>query len=482
MIRNVDICLKAFKNCIEEMKPIKFILEGVELKGEFNFSLNLSKIEEDYTEFAFGQGISVKTSGKHHEIILTPTKDLKHGMYIVGNISISQLGKNSFPKEIMNLTPADFGECLIKIVKSTDKPQTEEELQKEYQEILQKRDIDFTKGIGNGANAFTGCIFVKNCKITQVMRLGRYEIFPWNGLSCNDELAVIRDFLSKNNINSLGNSEKTLKNCENGQPVFIAHFPLIKADTVESAGELMENEVRMLNNLLAVLRDGYPSIFGELLIDRKSSKWVYKIITPTYTGNLMGGFISGEDPRLIKKNMQDIKNDRRLQLYLSLYNEARKERRIEFVYFRLWNILETIARSKNFEGNPLRDWQGNIIKNNHGNDRKIQDDAKELVLELIRQVFTSSGLTENFLTNGLEQGLISEMVPIWYRHRNCVVHSGGCFPNNREHCDIAKQQYINCKKANDEIISKNGTRNNFTDGYLRALRETVKTILNKELN
>ena len=48
--------------------------------------------------------------------------------------------------------------------------------------------------------------------------------------------------------------------------------------------------------------------------------------------------------------MNNLKNNEVLQLYLALYNDARKEN-IEILYFRLWNLLETIALSKGFKGN-----------------------------------------------------------------------------------------------------------------------------------
>lgn len=122
------------------------------------------------------------------------------------------------------------------------------------------------------------------------------------------------------------------------------------------------------------------------------------------------------------------------------------------------------------------------MKNSRGADRKITDDAKELVFELIRRVFTSSDLTEDLFAHSLQQGLISQMIPIWYRHRNCVVHGGGCFPNDLQYCDRTRDQFIKCKKANDEIKAKHNIRNDLTDGYVIYLRDIVKIILNKELN
>ncbi len=65
------------------------------------------------------------------------------------------------------------------------------------------------------------------------------------------------------------------------------------------------------------------------------------------------------------------------------------------------------------------------------------------------------------------------MIPIWYQHRNCVVHNGGCFPNDPNLCKNS-----DCKAAHDEIINNKI----FRDEYLISLRETVKIVINSELS
>lgn len=318
------------------------------------------------------------------------------------------------------------------------------------------------------------------------MTLENCEIIPWEGLECNDKLDSLQDFLAYEGLNILEHTAETLLRCKNNQPTVVIYFPIINAANIDIVGELIENESQMLCDLLAVLRDGYPSMYGSLLLD-PSNRTYYKIYDRAYTGNLVGGLIAGEDQDYIKQCMRNLKNNKLLQLYLSLYNDARNEKHLEIIYFRLWNILETISRSKGFEGNPRvdwngapgRDWNGNIINNNNRLNIKY---SQELVFELIRTVFTSASLPENLYSNNLSQGLIHQLIPIWYRHRNCVVHGGGCFADDGNFCDRSDNRYINCNAAHNEIVSSNnGIRNAFNDGYLRALRETVKNVLRAEL-
>ena len=282
------------------------------------------------------------------------------------------------------------------------------------------------EGIGNGSNTYQAFVFIKDCLITEKMILEHCEIIPWRGLECNDKLDSLQDFLTHMGLNILEHTAETLSRCKNNQPTVVIHFPIINADNIDIVGEIIEKEGQMLCDLLAVLRDGYPSMYGSLLLDPSNSTY-YKIYDQTYTGNLVGGLIAGEDQDYIKRCMNNLKNNEVLQLYLALYNDARKEKNIEILYFRLWNLLETIALSKGFKGNPRvdwngrpgKDWKGNIISDNNRLEIKH---AQELVFELIRTVFNSAGLPENLYSHNLNQGLVHQLIPIWYRHRNCLVH------------------------------------------------------------
>jgi len=155
-------------------------------------------------------------------------------------------------------------------------------------------------------------------------------------------------------------------------------------------------------------------------------------------------------------------------LYLLLYGEALNEKRWDFLYFKYWNILEMIARGKDYVGRPLLDWQGNTIHNKKHEARKIRDDAKELVFELLREDLSTIYSETSFSFN-LKQGKISELIQIWYRHRNCVVHRGACLPNDATSCSRINPQYVCCKNAYDEMVQSRAS-----DGYLNSLQDIVR--------
>ena len=62
-----------------------------------------------------------------------------------------------------------------------------------------------------------------------------------------------------------------------------------------------------------------------------------------YTGNLMGGIISGEDVHGLQGLWSDLRANPRAQLWASLYADAVRDTRWDYQFFRCFNLLEAIA-------------------------------------------------------------------------------------------------------------------------------------------
>jgi hypothetical protein len=214
------------------------------------------------------------------------------------------------------------------------------------------------------------------------------------------------------------------------------------------------------------------------VIFEPEGQFFYQINTPYYYGNLIGGPISGEIPQTIIARMQILRSSEVKVLYINLFQEALREANPEFQCFRLWNLLETIARNKNYVGRPKKDWHGNKIKNKEGKDRLIQDQAEELVFELLRETLAAHW-GECAFGIGLKQGTLLAQIAIWYRRRNCVVHGGDCLCRNpisplMNEKKMRELKFNNCRRAREE-------EEGLVDGYLRALRDVTEKVLAAEL-
>lgn len=469
---------------IIEKGELDLVIKGLSTSQYSQLSINFGIIAKDDTKFILGVGAPFEKVGEEIIFKCPQTSQLSAGLYTVLNIFLS----SGEPEKVdgLCLSRVNYGEVLFE-VRTPDVPaRTMEQLSEEYHKVLVQRDEEFLSGFGLRSDVenviqYQVFLFIKDCMITRHMRLGRYEIYPFSGLACNDELALMQDFLERVGASPLTNVGPVLDRALQGQPTVVVHFPIVFATSVPEAGSMVESEVQILCDVLSIFRGSYATIFGSVIIEKHSGALYFKLITPHYSGNLLGGAISGEDPATIIARVNRARNDTQSQLYVALYSEALREQRIEIAYFRYWNLLETIARSRNYIGLPLLNWNNAPIMNRRGQARTIQDDAEELVLELIRRTFLGAQLSEGSFSSELQQGLIQQQVAIWYRHRNCMVHTGGCFSDDAVHCDQSIAKYVNCKQAHDEIIQGRGIRGIFEDQYLRNLRETASLIIANQL-
>jgi len=372
------------------------------------------------------------------------------------------------------LAPRDL---LFEVIGTGGKARSSEELLARYREVEQQRQAEFFSGIGDktvGSLEFEALVFVKNCLLRTRMRIGPCQLIPFGGLGCQDEVALMNDFLARNGSPPIADPQEALGLGQFGEPCVVVHFPRVLAGSFKRAAQIVQDEVALLCDVLGLHRQSYGSPFGGLLVRRDTGERFRWIHTPLYRGNVAAGFLGGEVPRLIRADLDKARGDPRLALYLSLLREAIREERIEFVYFRFWNLLETIARSKAFDGKPRLDWTGTQMTDPQGK-LVIKPQAEQLVFELLRSTLAPQSLSPRAFGTPFE-----ELVPIWYRHRNCVVHGGGCFPHDASFCLRTEDKYVRCKQAHDEVVEKHGKRDRVNDTYLQALRQTALLIVEAE--
>jgi hypothetical protein len=351
---------------------------------------------------------------------------------------------------------------------------TAEALRLEQERIIQDRQRELHAGIGDGPRQFTVVVFAKDCLVTTRMQLGPYQIEPRPGLSSEDELQAVRGFLSERGVENFDPGTEWERVARIGEPCTVLTFPVVRGDSPESAFFTALREADLLLALLSLHRGGYGSIFSALLQENGSGQIAFWFNHESYTGNYLGGFTSGEEPDVIVQNMNTLRSSPSAQLYVALLREAMREKDSEFKYFRLWGILETIARAKGYTGEPKREWNGSVVLNRQGIQRRIQDTAEELVFELLRRTLPNRGLDESSFASTGQQAMIGEQIPLWYRRRNCVAHGGPCLCRS-PHSSLTEAKFQNCKRARDEM------RDVGDDIYLRTLQRVVEAVVEEEL-
>jgi hypothetical protein len=149
----------------------------------------------------------------------------------------------------------------------------------------------------------------------------------------------------------------------------------------------------------------------------------------TYSGNIMGGFLSGESQSQLLKHDRAMHSDPFLGFVLYLYMEAQAEKDLDFAYFRHWNLLETVASERVESGLPVTDFEGRAILRGDGKPFNTRSGARARVYELVKSNMQVRGHTEEFFSAARELPEdLWDVVYVWYAFRNATVHYGGFNP------------------------------------------------------
>ena len=457
-------------------EPLILSITDPDIAGFRHAQCSIARVEDDEDAWV----LTCNTAISHEQggaKLSVPTQELAVcGLYRVSSV-ILMPSDAADPQEAGSepITPRNL---LFEVIGAGEMARGAEELLAHYRQVAQQRQADFLSGMGDktaGSLEFEALVFVKNCMLATRMRIGACQLIPFGGLGCQDEVTLMNEFLAKNGAPPIASPEEALGLGQFGEPCVVVHFPRVLAASTDRAGQIVQGEVALLCDVLGLHRQSYGSPFGGILVRRDTGERFRWIHTPPYRGNLVAGFLAGEVPRVIRADLDKARRDPRLALYLSLLREALREERIEFAYFRLWNLLETIARSKGFDGKPRLDWSGAQMTSPKGKPLVIDTQAEQLVFELLRSTLAPQSVS------GRAFGMpFDELVAIWYRHRNCVVHGGGCFPDDASFCLRTDQKFVQCRRAHEEVVAKHGGRDQVTDTCFQALRQTAVLLLQTE--
>jgi hypothetical protein len=460
---------------IEAGEQTELVMSELALDTAVNLQVSIVKIEQDGDEVVVSWGQDVPAST---DCIRTPVRGnvtLEEGSYALGQVAAIR------DESRVVLTGDDFEVPLLEVRRPGDTASTTEEIDARVTAVREAREREFLSGLGlsggtPGARDYGVLIFVKDCLLTRHMRLGQYEVISFGGLGVSDEVTLVQEYLRAYTEESMPDDiARTLADKgKTQQPSFVAHFPLVRALSPSDAATCAHNEVLVLCGVLAVTRRAYPSVFAALVLDLETHQWNPWVNTRNYTGNLLGGSISGEDPRTTRKHSERARGDERIQLYLSLYRDALDAVEPEAKYFRLWSLLEVMAAQRVPKRDALLDWGGSPAPVPNGSKYRHNIRSKdELVFEYLRQTVGRSHVNFNYGSQ-VKQSDWRDLVTIWYAHRNCLAHDGGCRPHDAAQCDQSPAR-VKCRAAHDEVSAA------VLDHYLSILVDTVQDALYSEL-
>jgi hypothetical protein len=222
--------------------------------------------------------------------------------------------------------------------------------------------------------------------------------------------------------------DEWLKGYRIRHPAVVVIVDGFEADSFEQAGPKAEDLVDRLVTLLAFHRDAAPTLLASVLERRESdAEWIPEELgmhSRSYQGNLVGGFISGEDPQTLRRDWDALESiNPSARLWMRLLWEARAETDLGFRIFRFVDLLEAISRERVTIGEPVTDAEGAQVLIEEGRPattRSTRGLIHNWALEVGRRRQVEMRGTVLPGSNGFW-----EACGVWVGLRHAVAHHGG---------------------------------------------------------
>jgi hypothetical protein len=415
------------------------------------------------------------------------SSDLKPGIHEISTIKVTYEQTLTAQQEITFIKGRDFKRTYLDVVSPGTEGRPQTELEQEVKHIEELREQDFNKGIdvlplGRKYGSYRAFAFLAPCLTQTRMRLGQIELLPLPGIPSFDHVELLEKFFGHRDK---PDAKDFYRNIAQGSamenPVTVVHFPLIRASSEDIAFNFVIQRCSVINDLLALHRGSYGSLVGVIMVDEHSGQRWYQPTTEVYRGNRLGGWLSGEQPRVIKARLEKTLVDPSIELFLSMYRNSLTEVNLNFGYFRFWNLLEAMAIRYIPDGLIVTDFENNRLL--LGGKSVTTSRARGHVYQLIKESFQSAQVAENPFNSSLPNKHRSmwDLCGIWYAFRNAAAHFGEFVPNDKGQKKKILSGYALAESASNEIMVSKGIRTIWTDSYFDALKGTAHRVLSRRI-
>ncbi|WP_371671941.1 hypothetical protein OG985_32585 [Streptomyces sp. NBC_00289] len=298
-------------------------------------------------------------------------------------------------------------------------------------------------------------------------------LFPVNASTRGSDIPeMFNSLLAQSGWPSRMDPTKWIAEYSRRRPVVVAVAASVKAGSGGSAIQYVRDRVQSFLHLMSLLRGAEPQLISAVAEIRDPlGEWKPELAWidgAPYGGNLIGGFISGEDQHSILASWDAIEADEKIQLWISLYSDSLREQRWDFKWFRLFNLLESIGLERYGDTSLVKDFSGAVIQkpDNRNILRNVKTkEARGKVYQTVRDASVLASVAESsFCANTGES--LWDVARIWTDVRNAVAHEGGYRENDSVQNLTTRNQRVNAAFARQP-----------KDSYLHGLDEAVRHVL-----
>ncbi len=422
------------------------------------------------------------------------TGQLRDGYYEIAYLKlIPILGLANPVDEKLGVCGNDFSRKIFEVT-SSEAHITPEALV----EIVSTKEAEmrrqFESGIvlpGASVNQFRALCFISGVLIPADIQFQNWEVLKHVPLDGYDALASVNAFVKEFSTLTFGlgfNYDDALKaQFNSGRPVCVVHFPKLIANDMEQAKAYCIDRSRILSECLCLKQGGAGKDFCVVLVDLKTKAAKLWIDSGRFDGNLLGGAFG--TPTELEAACETLATQSRLRFFVNLYKEAKQESDVSYQYLRYWQLLETIAETKNYlvtDGVTCLETNAPLVDSN-GTPRTIgwtskngdHPISKMIVYRLIWDVATAmrtrnACLLTVFGDPAASSYDLEKYVNAWNAMRNAAGHFGR-FVETDPTQQARLRDFALCKEVCDD---QGHNRFGFV---LMQLRNVIELVLEEEL-
>lgn len=423
------------------------------------------------------------------------TEHLALGYYELAYLKlIPLLGLTQSVDEKMGIGGHDFTRKIFKVTFSKERI-TPEALEKIVSNEEAKMQKQFENGIvlpdTTEKNEYRALCFMSGLLIPADIQFRNWEVLRHIPLDGHDEIASVNHFFKEFPAWTFGqgfNYDNVLNAQFNaGHPVCVVHFPKLIANNMDHAKAFCIDRSRILSECLCLKQGGSGKDFCVVMVDLKTKAAKLWVDSGHYNGNMWGGAFGA--PSELEAVCEKLASNKLVRYFVSLYKEARQEGDVSYQYLRYWQLLETIAESKNY---PVTDamtcletneWlmDSNGVPRTIGKTGKSGDrpDSKMIVYRLISDVAAvmrtrNSSIFTVYGDTAANSYDLEKYISAWQAMRNAASHFGR-FVSTDPTQQSRFKDFALCQTVCDD---QGNSRNGFV---LMQLRNVVELVLDEEL-
>lgn len=220
----------------------------------------------------------------------------------------------------------------------------------------------FAPGATSTDSLWTAVVLAEHILLTAPTRVPGLRVMPLNRESNEPRLRATSDLLTALTVEIGMSAPGAINFPAADRPLAIVLIPKLRspneAETIQEAAQL----ARRVLDVIGLNRGDSPALLAAAVglhqADGTVAVQAATTLDRRYSGNLIGGMISGESVTGLNNQWRHAQGDPRVFLWLRLFNEALADPRWDYRVFRCFNLLEGVAKEVIPKNQPVLDAAG----------------------------------------------------------------------------------------------------------------------------